>query len=329
MRIRLTLICSLCLWITFSGCTQAEKLHTKKFVIAGTYVEVTSAHPDANRIVFETMRGLEKVFNLYDASSDLSRLNAAAGIEPVRVDRALIEAILLSKQLHQLTHGAFDPSIGTTISFWKEKISQGRLERFPSTEEIEAMLRGGGMDHVQIDEGENTAFIDKEGVILDLGGIAKGFMVDKAISALKEKGIDSALINAGGDMFCLGSKDGQPWNIGIRDPGTLAGIMETLKIKDEAIATSGDYEQFFLYDDKRYSHIIDPRTALPVSGPIRSITVIAANATTADGLATAFFILGKAEIMRFIQDGKSTLKVFVVEETGEGRIQIHCLGPLF
>ena len=316
-------LCVLVSCISISGCGQGPKLYKKKFIAAGTYIEVTSAHREAAKIVIETMRETEKVFNTYDETSDISRLNANAGREPVKVSKDLIEAIKLSKDLHRLTDGAFDPSMGKLFLFWKERIIRGKIKEFPKPYEIEALIDVKGLDKIQIDTSEGTAFIEEEGIILDLGAIAKGYMVDLAISALKREGIDSALINAGGDMYCLGTKEGKPWNIGIRDPKTIAGVLETLNISDEAIATSGDYEQFFTYNNQRYSHLIDPKSGLPIKSNIRSVTVIAHNATTADGLSTAFYIMGKEAIERFFQENRTTLKIFVVEEGPQG-LTVQC-----
>jgi thiamine biosynthesis lipoprotein len=327
--LRITIRVSLCLCVlvsclTIQGCGQGQKIYKKKFIAAGTYIEVTSPRQEAARIVIETMREAEKIFNLYDKDSDISRLNAAAGIKPVRVSRELIETIELSKDLYKLTKGAFDPSIGKLTFFWKEKITGNRLKEFPSPDQIETLRKYKGLNLIDTDNAQQTAFIEKEGIVLDLGGIAKGYMVDKAVAALQAAGIDSALINAGGDMYCLGTKQGRPWQIGIRNPKTIAGVLDTLAIRDEAIATSGDYEQFFTYEGIRHSHLIDPDSGLPVKGAIRSVTVIAHNATTADGLATAFFIMGKAAIERFVRENTTTLRIFVVEEGKDKNLTVHC-----
>ncbi|MBN2120843.1 MAG: FAD:protein FMN transferase [Candidatus Omnitrophica bacterium] len=314
--------------VLFSGCAQKEKYYKNTFLVAGTFVEVTSNHKEAFKIVRATMEDLEKRFNLYDKNSEISRLNSLAGIEPLEVSDSLLEILKLSKTLNQLTDGAFDPSIGAAIAFWKEKIKNKKLEKFPDNSEIKKLSELKGMNYIEFDENKGTAFITKKGVSIDLGGIAKGYMIDKAALALRKNSIDSALINAGGDMFCLGQKDLKPWRIGIRDPKAVSDILDTLKIVDEAVATSGDYEQFFEYDRKKYSHIIDPATCLPSQSPLRSVTVIAHNATTADGLATAFFIMGKEKIQQFLNANRSNLKIFLVEDDND-KLSIHCLGPIF
>lgn len=332
MNIKTKTIISRCLFfilcMNLPGCSRKERLYKDTAVIAGTFIEVTSPHKNAANIVFSTMKDLEKVFDIYNKESQISKVNAKAGASPVEVDKELIELLKLSKQLHTLTNGAFDPSMGKITLFWKEKMKDKKIDKFPETAKLKNLTDSKGMDYVEIDEQKHTVFIKKKGLSLDLGAVAKGYMIDKAAEALKKNNINSALINAGGDIYCLGRKNGRPWHIGIRDPESVLSMLQTLDIADEAVATSGDYEQFFKYKDKIYSHIIDPQTGSPVEGPLRSVTVIAHNATTADGLATAFFVMGKEKIQDFLQKNKSNLKILLVEEK-EGEVSIHCFGPLF
>ena len=130
------------------------------------------------------------------------------------------------------------------------------------------------------------------GAKIDLGAIAKGFAVDCAIRKLKEQGISSCLINAGGDIYCLGDKSGKPWKVALQNP-RQSGLLDHLKLKDRAVATSGDYQQFFIKGSKRYSHILDPRTGYPADRGVISSTVVAPDCLTADALATAIFVIGK------------------------------------
>lgn len=316
------------LTVSMSGCLQKERIYKNRFVIAGTFVEVLSPDRKASKIVLKNMRRMDKIFNLYDKKSSLSKVNKNAGIAPVKVEPELIELIKLAQQLYKLTDKAFDPSIGKVILFWKQKIEAKKLKTFPAPEEINDLMQYTGMRYIEVDEKASTVFIKKKGLIMDLGGIAKGYMIDKSVQALQKNSIDSALINAGGDIYCLGKKGDTPWNIGIKDPKKALPLIETIKVFDEAIATSGDYEQFSEYKGVKYSHIIDPKTGFPVQGPTRSVTVIAHNATTADGFATAFFVMGRDKLEQFLQQNKSNMKIFVVEELNN-QISVHCLGPFF
>ena len=147
-------------------------------------------------------------------------------------------------------------------------------------------------------------------------------MVDKASLKIKEAGIDSALVNAGGEVYCLGDNDGFPWSVGVKDPEELSGVLETQGLIDEAIATSGDYEQFFEFEGKRYSHIIDPVTGFPVQNNIISVSVISKNCITADGIATSFFVMGVDKIKEFLTNNPSTMRIFVLV-LKNGKKNIH------
>ncbi|MBN1913632.1 MAG: FAD:protein FMN transferase, partial [Candidatus Omnitrophica bacterium] len=162
----------------------------------------------------------------------------------------------------------------------------------PSEEEIRRAQAGVGSDKIIFHNKDNVVELSSSGVKLDLGAIAKGYAVDCAVKRLREKGIKSCLINAGGDIYCLGTKFNQPWKIAIQDP-RAAGFSGSLEIQDKAVATSGDYRQYFIKDKKRLCHILDPRTAYPADSGIASVTVIAFDCLTADALATAIFVLGK------------------------------------
>jgi len=147
---------------------------------------------------------------------------------------------------------------------------------------------------------------------LDLGAIAKGFAVDVAVKKLKELGVNSCLINAGGEIYCLGRKHGKPWKVGVKHPRS-SDMIEYLELENKAVATSGDYEQFFLLQDTHYSHIIDPRTGCPADSGIVSVTVIADDCLTADALATSIFILGKTDSRELIKNF-SNIKTIIFNE---------------
>lgn len=312
------------LYATFL-CSCAKPIYKEKFVILGSYLEVLSASPDAGKVVYAEIKRLDKVFNFYDPHSLLYRLNNTYNT-PFKVSKEFIELLKLSQEVNRVSQGAFDVSYGRLYDFWKELIKKGNIQQLPSKEEIERLKEIGGMQNIEIDEGEQSVIIKKEGLKIDFGGIATGYIVDKAVLRLKEKGIRSALINMGGDIYCLGTNGQRPWRVGIKDPEELSGIIEQETLLDEAITTSGNYEQFFELSTKagasgqggkRYSHIIDPRTGYPVENNIVSVSVISKNCTTADSLATAFFVMGLDGINNFLAHTPSTMRIFVI--TGSGK----------
>ncbi|HIE43941.1 MAG TPA: FAD:protein FMN transferase, partial [Candidatus Omnitrophica bacterium] len=198
----------------------------------------------------------------------------------------------------------------------------GKLRQIPKKEEIEkARTRVGWEKIILTSQGEVGFAVDH--VSINLGGIAKGYIVDKAIMYLKEKGIRSALINAGGDMYCLGKKrKGEPWQIGIRHPRKKDAIIGVVKLYDKAIATSGDYEKFFTLHGKRFSHIINPSTGYPVDNNVIQATVIAPICADADALATALMVMGTEKGLRLIEGLKDTEAV-MIEEDKMGKLLIH------
>lgn len=293
-------------------------LHKNTFVIAGTYVEVISPDPRAAGIVHQEFKRLDKVFNSYDPDSEISRLNNTYNV-PFKVSGDIIRALELSREVEVLTKGAFDVSYGVLYGFWKDLIKRGNIQSLPKAKQIKQLKKLCGSKYIEINSKKSTVLIRKKGLKIDLGGIAKGYIVDKAVSKLKENGINSALINAGGDIYCLGKNKGRPWTLGLRDPEDAAAIIKKEDLVDLAIATSGDYEQFFEYEGRRFSHLIDPRRGYPVESNIVSVSVIGENCVIADSLATAFFIMGSEAAKDFLSEGYYAVTVFVVTKDKDGK----------
>lgn len=300
--------------LSLTSCTKS--IYKETFVISGTYLKVTSPYREAAKIVYQEFKRLDNIFNSYNPDSEISQLNRMYNA-PVKVSPELIAVIKLAKDVYNLTDGYFDISKGRLYQFWKELIQKEKIDVSPSPSEIEKLNNLGGMDNVLIDEDNQTVTITKEGLKLDVFGIAKGFMVDKAVEKLKANGIDSAIIDAGGDLYCLGKTKNRYWRVGIRDPLKKGEIIHSLNLFNEAVATSGSYEQFFDYKGRRFSHLINPFTGYPQETNILSVSVVANNVTTADSLATAFFIMGIQGIKKFLSQHLTTLKIFVVTKDGE------------
>jgi thiamine biosynthesis lipoprotein len=185
---------------------------------------------------------------------------------------------------------------------------------FPDAERIKSLKDLGGMENITVDCVNNTVKISNKGLIIDLGGIAKGYMVDKAVKRLKAEGIKSALINAGGDIYCLGANGSRSWKVGVRDPEFSEKTSDNLEITDKAVATSGNYEQFFVFKGNIYSHLVDPRTGYPAKKTMGSVSVIDESCLVADCLATAFFIMGSQELKDFLAQAAGDLRVVVLPQ---------------
>ncbi len=293
--------------------------YEQTFVVAGTFVRVISDDPRAASIVHAEFIRLDNILNAYKPDSDISRLNAGK-TAAVKVSPELCELVVLACSAYETSEGHFDASQGAVYARWKECLDHFESAQCPPEQkEIASLLVNKGINSLLVDSDNNTVTITDERVILDLSGIAKGFMVDKAVNKLRRAGVSSALIDAGGDIYCLGSNPrGGPWIVGIRHPSDKKEVVYPLALADQAVATSGSYEQFFEWQGERYSHIIDLLSGQPVPRKMISMTVVAANATTADALATAFFSMGVEGTRNYLIRHATTLQVYALTEEEKG-----------
>ena len=260
--------------------------------LLGTFVVITiyaSSNEHAHSAIdaaFNEIRRVESIFSLHRSDTELSRLNASRG--PIEVSDEL--AILLSYALEVArdSDGAFDPTVAPLVQLWGFLWKE---YRFPTANELATSLPRVNHRLVEADPRERTVRFLTNNVSLDLNAIAKGYAVDCAIEKLRSMGITNAMVRAGGDLRVIGSPPGEAtWTVQLEDPGK-AGQRTSIKLRDQALSTSGSYENFFLRDGKRYSHILDPRTGFPVQG-IASCSVIAETCTESDAWSTALFVLG-------------------------------------
>ncbi|MFH1339364.1 MAG: FAD:protein FMN transferase [Candidatus Omnitrophota bacterium] len=278
------------------GC-QRQPLHRSARIMMGTIVEVVSPDKRAAEIAFKEIERIENLLSSYKDDSEISRLDRTGKIE---ANPQTLFVIKKAGEFWQETAGAFDVTVAPLLELWGFRDGNYRV---PERSEIKEALELIGFDKVKISG--NIIEFKIKGMKMSLGAIAKGYAVDCALRELRLAGIKSALINAGGDIYCLGGKNGKPWRIAIK-AGQEAGFAGYLELKDKAVATAGNYEQYFFAGDKRYSHILDPRTGEPADTEIASVTVIADDCLTADALATSIFVLGDEE-------GRKLAKRFNVE----------------
>jgi len=205
----------------------------------------------------------------------------------VKVSPEMLRVIKKAQEISELSGGGFDITVGPLTQLWRMARERGIP---PPAEKLKQKLGLVNFRNVMIDQ-EEKVFLKKRGMSIDLGGIAKGYAVDRAFEVLRTLGYKNLIVNAGGDLRVGGSKLDQPWSIGIQDPRSSEKIMATVTISDSAIATSGDYEKFFIYQGKRYHHIFNPKDGLPSDG-CQSVTIICKEGMVADALATAVFVLG-------------------------------------
>jgi len=273
--------------------TYPSDLYKYHHAAMGTVVEIIlmggdeEASKKAALQAFMEIKRIEQLMSPWIESSDISRINRSAGKEWVKVFPETFDVIKKAKEISELSKGVFDISIGPLTQLWR-KAREKKLP--PSIEEARGRLDLVNFKNIGIDP-EGKVLLKKKGMEIDLGGIAKGYAVDKAFELLRSLGYKNLIVNAGGDLRVGGLKNDQPWSIGIPDPRESQKIMAKVSVSDSAIATSGDYEKFFIYQGKRYHHILNPKTGFPTD-ECQSVTIICKDGMKADALATAVFVMG-------------------------------------
>ena len=270
--------------------------YKKSKALLDTFVTITvvAASQDmADKAIEDAFDIIEKfgdLVNFYSDKSELSAINRNAGIREVRVSPETLDIIEKALFVSEKSGGAFDPTIGPEIKLWDflKKVK-------PSDAEIRKNLPLVNYKNIIIDRTKSTVFLSRRDMLLDLGGIAKGFAADLAVQSLKQKGISSGLVAVAGDIKAFGLKpDKKPWIVGIKNPRQKSNddeIIARVPLSDKAISTSGDYERYFIMDGKRFHHLLIPKSGYPAN-TCQSVSVIADQGVMTDAFATAFFVLG-------------------------------------
>jgi len=286
----------------------------------GTYVTVwfwTDKEADAAKAaeqVFKEMKRLDAEMTTWTDTSDVSKINAAAGGKPVKVGPETYEVIERAVDISKKSGGVFDITIGAFKGVWK--FDQDMDGSLPDTKDVKARLALIGYKDIVLDKKKKTVLLRRKGMSITLGGIAKGYAVDKCVALLRKAGFKDFMLQAGGDMYISGKKDKDPWVVGIRDPrGT--DLFAGMPIENHSFSTSGDYERGFVKDGTRYHHILDPRTGQP-SHASRSVTIRAKDAFTADSWSKVMFILGWKDGMALLKKLKlADFEVVWVDDKNE------------
>lgn len=262
----------------------------------------------ANHALDEVER-IDGQMSLYKPDSELCWVNAHAGERAVPVEPGLFDVLARARSVWQDTDGAFDVTVGPLLDCWGFFRGRGTV---PPAEKIAEALERVGMAHVQLDPRERTVRFDRPGVKIDLGGIAKGFAVDRAAELLRESGVTQALVHGGrSTVYGLGSPpDAEGWPVGVRHPYDPERRLCAVSLRGRALSTSGTYEKFFEHEGVVYSHIIDPRTGRPVQG-VLSATAVTESAMDSDALSTAFFVIGEAKTREYCETRTGVGALFV------------------
>ena len=275
--------------IALNKYSESLKLMGNNFTITVVSDDNLVANKNIN-LAIEEIKRIEKLFTTYTTESQTHLINKNAGIKPVIVDDEVFILIERSKAISKITQGAFDISYGSIDkSLWNFDKTMTSL---PTTEEALKMVHLINYNNIVLDKNNKTVFLKEKGMRIGFGGIGKGYAAEMAKNILIKNNVKSGIINASGDLTAWGKQpDGKPWTIGISNPERPKDAFSYLEISGKAVATSGNYEKYILIDGKKYSHTIDPKTGLPISG-IKSVTVISDNAEFADAMATPIAVMG-------------------------------------
>ena len=265
----------------------------------------------------EEISRIEKLLTTFSDDSQTNLVNRNAGIQPVKVDQEVYELVERSLKISGLTQGAFDISYGgIDKSLWNFDLSMTAL---PDPEVARKSVRLINYNNVILDESNRTIFLKEEGMRIGFGGIGKGYAADKARTVLQNLGVTSGIVNAAGDLVTWGTQpNGKPWTIAIADPDKSITPFSTLNISNMAIATSGNYEKYVMIGGRKYSHTIDPKTGLPVTG-IKSVSIISPSAELADAMATPVMVMGVRVGLDLINQLKQIACIIIDDNN-----QIHC-----
>ena len=273
--------------------SHASNLYKFHQISMGTVIEITLMVDDgeqANKAAlqaFQEVKRIEQLMSPKIESGDVFRINQSAGKEWVMVSNETLEVIKKAQGISELTEGGFDITVGPLTELWR-KARERKVP--PSAEEVKEKLDLVNFKNIESGQ-EGKIFLKKKGMAIDLGGIAKGYAVDRAFDVMRSLGYKNLIVNAGGDLRVGGLKNNQPWSIGLQSPRESQKILVKISVSDMAMATSGDYEKFFIYEGKRYHHIFNPKNGFPAEG-CQSVTILCKNGMMADALATAVFVLG-------------------------------------
>lgn len=308
-----------CLFFLTTISSIGQIAHKRKLSMLGSPFEVTAVANDtikANEYIDMAVGEVKRIENLISdwiPTTPISEVNRNSGIKPVKVPKEVFELVERSIKISELTSGAFDISYASMDKIWK---FDGTMKEMPTPEAIKNSVAKIGYKNIILDKKKLTIFLKLPGMKLGLGGIGQGYIADKVKELLYANGCLAGLVNVSGDINAWGKRpNGKPWTVGIINPLNKNKVFATFPLEDSAVETSGSYEKFVVFDGKRYSHIIDPRTGYPAQGVV-SVSVFAKQTEIADALATGIFVLGVEVGIDLVNQLKG-IECIIVDDKGK------------
>ncbi len=302
----------------FTSCNKTSEerktsVESQSKLLLGTSCKITIYdYPteEAFTQAFERIEDIENKMSIRIPTSEVSQINENAGIKPVVVSDDTYKVIKEAIEVASLSNGAFDPTVGPLVSAWNIGSDDARV---PPQEEIDSLLPLLGYNNVTLNEKDKSVYLEKEGMMLDLGGIAKGYAADEVAKILKAHDIEKAIVNLGGNVLTIGTRvDDTKWRIGVQNPALeRGGYVMIVNLEDLALVTSGPYERFLEVDGVIYHHILDTNTGYPVVTNLTSASIIANNSFIADALSTAIYSLGLEKGLALIDSIDNVEALFI------------------
>lgn len=297
----------------------AAKMHERQGLQLGTFISLRAAGrtaPDALDAAMAEINRLEALFSYSVATSDVARLNAAAGQGRVQLAPETITVLVAAQRMAEISQGRFDVTIAPLVDLWGFRPDV--VQSVPAASEIVEALKLVDYRQLAVYPASNEAELLRAGMRVDLGAIAKGYVVDRVAAVLREHGVVSAVLDVGGNVYALGLRpEGSAWRVGLQHPRTTDQLLGVLPMTDRSVATSGDYQRFFVVGEDRYHHLLDPTTGYPSAG-IASISIVAPTGLEADAVSTAAFVLGREAGMALVR----SLGLEAVMYTEDGQLEL-------
>lgn len=306
----------LILVVLLTGCSSKKEVVSKEEVIFGTIPVTIKIYAGDEELLDHAMsivRDIDEKMSKSIEQSEISQINKYAGKKFVSVSQETYDLIKLSQKYYKISEGEFDITIGPLVELWDIGPATGKV---PSDQAIEKALTVVNYEKILFDEEKVAIKLQEKGMILDLGGIAKGYAADEVAKYLTSEGIERAIINLGGNVNVVGSKsETKKWRVGIQNPleptGSLLGVV---KVENLSVVTSGVYERYFIKNGVRYHHILSPETGSPVNNQLQSVSIITKKSVDADALSTVLFSLGLEKGLKMANSNEAYEVIFVTKE---------------
>lgn len=318
MRKKIIMMISIILSIGLVGCKKqvASEPIKRTEIFMGTAIEVSLYDDGSEEIldkVFDRIVEIEDLVSINKSGTEIDELNENAGIKSVKLSETSYDIIETGVQYSKLSDGKYDITIGPLVKLWSIGLPE---EKVPNKEEIDETIKKIDYSKVKMNPQTKEVFLSEEGMMIDLGSIAKGYATDEIVKILKEEGVQQAIVNLGGNIYAMGMKNGDTqWKIGIQNPFAERGqIVGSLDVHDKSVVTSGIYERFIEKDGVKYHHILNPKTGYPYETEIVGVSIIADKSIDADSLSTLIFTEGLEDGIKLVEKLDDVDAIFITDE---------------